>query len=502
MRIGQKPSAPAGHPDTLDLASGDGLTSCNLHRIGPEGCAFLRKPWMKIDNPDAKGKGLAVFATALALALAACAPAPDLTEIRATFDAPPDLRPARVSADVARTGFGKQITRAVETHPQLAASSASVRAAQARSEAEGRGFLPQFAVSATLGSLVNGGLSGSGFSPALRVMQLVYDGGASASRQVAAQARVFESRGDRQEIAAALALDAVAAWYELRAARARASIAAENVRAHELAFAQVAARADAGAGGNADVLTAQARLATARARAADAAARVARSEAGFAASFGQRPAAALSAPPGAPQLPAQSDEMLIATSPRILGINAGIAAAQADVSVVQSQRFPRLRVDGAVQRGGSRATLDLDQDIGAPGNRQALIRAAQAQVDVMLAERENLAREIVRALSDLRSDQRAGAARVSAAREAVRANRATVEASREEFSIGRRSLLGLLDAERDLFDATESLIAAEREVALSGYAALALTGDILDVFAIMLPQPSGAALAAAGAEDD
>jgi len=420
--------------------------------------------------------------------LGGCAPKPDLDEIRASFDAPPDMRAARVSADVARSAFGRQVMQAVESHPQLSSSNAGVRAAQARAEAEGRGFYPRFSLGATLGSIVNGTVSGNSISPVLQVMQLVFDGGEAASKQVAAQARVFEQRGGRQELAAALTLDSVAAWYDLRAARERARIAAENVRAHQTVLTQVQERADAGAGAGSDVLTA--RLATARARAAEADARVERAEAGFGASFGHRPGRALAEPPRAPNLPRASDEELIVTSPRILGMEARIAAAQADVAVARSQRFPQLRVDGKAQRGGSSANLDVVYDPGAPGSQQARVRAAEAQLDAVRAEREGLARDIARALADLRSDQRAGAARVAAAREAVTANRATVDASREEFSIGRRSLLGLLDAQRDLFEANETLIAAEREVALSGYAALALTGDILDAFAISLPSPT------------
>lgn len=423
--------------------------------------------------------------------LGACTARPDLDEIRASFDAPPDIRAARVSPDVARSAFGRQVMHAVESHPQMVASSAGVRAAQARADAEGRGFYPRISLGATLGAMVNGAVSGNSLSPVLRVMQLVYDGGASASRQVAAQARVFEERGGRQEVAAALALDSVAAWYDLRAARERARIAAENVRAHQLVLNQVQERSDAGAGSGSDVLTARARLATARARAAEADARVERAESGFGASFGQRPGSDLSEPPAAPKLPRSSDDELIMTSPRILGMEARITAAQADLAVAKSQRFPEVRIDGSAQRGGSRAEMDVVYDPGAPGSQQARIRAAEAQLDAVRAQREGLAREIARALADLRSDQRAGAARVAAAREAVTANRATVDASREEFSIGRRSLLGLLDAQRDLFEASETLIAAEREVALSGYAALALTGDILDAFAITLPSPAG-----------
>jgi adhesin transport system outer membrane protein len=424
--------------------------------------------------------------------LAGCAPRPDLAGLRAQFDGPAELRAARVGTEIASTGFGRQVERAVLGHPQLAVASAGLRGAQARADMEARGFYPQFALSATLGTLVNGAVGGGSITPLLRVTQLVYDGGASASRQVAAQARVFETQGGQQEIAAALALSAVAGWHDLHAARARARIAAENIRAHDIALSQVQARAEAGASGSAETLTAQARLASARARAAEAAARVDRAEAGFAAVFGQRAAEDLAQPPVAPSLPDQAEDVLIAQSPRMRGLNARIAAAKADLAGVQAQRFPRIAIDGTAQRGSSRATLDVAQEPAAIGNRQARIRAAEAQLASVEAERAGLERDIARALSDLRSDQRAGAARVGAAREAVRAHRATVAAAREEFSIGRRTLLGLLDAERDLLEASEAQIAAELEVALSGYAALALTGDILDVFAIALPAPDGA----------
>lgn len=432
----------------------------------------------------------AVLLLAVLALLAGCAPRPDLDALRAEFNGPP--RTARVSGDIAATGFGQQVGRAVAGHPQLAAATAGLAAAQARADVEARGFYPQLAVSATLGTLVNGTINGGGITPLLRVTQLVYDGGASASQQVAAQARVFESQGGQQEIASALALSAVVGWHDLHAARARAQIADENTRAHETALSQVQARADAGASGSGEALTAQARLASARARAAEAAARVDRAEAGFAAVFGQRAGANLSHPPVAPGLPDQAEAELIVQSPRMRALNARSAAAQADLAVVQAQRFPRIAIDGTGQRGNSRATLDVAQEPAAIGSRQARIRAAEAQLASVVAERAGLAREIARALSDLRSDQRAGAARVGAAREAVRAHRATVAAAREEFSIGRRTLLGLLDAERDLLEASEGLIAAELEVALSGYAALALTGDILDVFAIALPAPDGA----------
>ncbi len=434
---------------------------------------------------------IAVVSTSVAI-LGACASPPDLSEIRASFDSPPDERPIRVSQSISESDFGVQVAQAVEEHPRLGASAANIRAAEARADGSGRAFLPRLSLGATVGTILGGSVSNSGINPVLRVLQLVYDGGESASRRVAAQARVFDARGAQQEVAAALALDAVTAWHDLRAARARMRVSQANLDSHQTFLDQANERAEAGVGASADVLTARARLSTARSRAAEARARVDSAEAAFAESFGHRAPTRLPPPSSAPELPHEPDSELVASSPRIRGVEARIKAAEAEVAIARAQRFPQLQAQGTGQRrsgGGTdgRVDLDLSYEPGAPGERAAAISAAEAELVVVQAERQMLEREIVRALADLRTDRRAGAARLEAAREAVSANEETVDAAREEFSIGRRTLIGLLDAQRDLFESTETLIAAERELALSGYGALALTGDILDAFAISLP---------------
>jgi hypothetical protein len=62
-----------------------------------------------------------------------------------------------------------------------------------------------------------------------------------------------------------------------------------------------------------------------------------------------------------------------------------------------------------------------------------------------------------------------------------------VASARERFAIGRASILQLLDAQRDLASAEELASVAERDLLLSGYAALALTGDIVHAFDLSLP---------------
>jgi outer membrane protein, adhesin transport system len=103
------------------------------------------------------------------------------------------------------------------------------------------------------------------------------------------------------------------------------------------------------------------------------------------------------------------------------------------------------------------------------------------------AERQNLMRQIARSLALLRSDARAGQDRLAAAEEAVAASAASVAAVQTQFGVGRATIVQVLDTQRDLVQAEEALAVALRDTGLSGYAALALTGDILDVFGITLP---------------
>ena len=128
--------------------------------------------------------------------------------------------------------------------------------------------------------------------------------------------------------------------------------------------------------------------------------------------------------------------------------------------------------------------LSFNYELDSTGQRRAAIAAAEAEVKEAEFAREQLVREIMRELGFIRSDQKAGAERLRAARIAATANADSVTASRAQFSIGRRSLIEILDAQRDYVNAQERLILAEQSFFLTNYAALSLTGDILDLLGI------------------
>ena len=181
----------------------------------------------------------------------------------------------------------------------------------------------------------------------------------------------------------------------------------------------------------------------------------------------------------------------MSNSPRVRALTARLRAAEADLIAAKARRRPSLVAGALGDRDGNddpdvSVDLSLNFDLDTSGQRRAAVKAAEARVEEVQFERDLLIREIGRELEFIRSDQKAGAERLRAARIAAKANADSVAATQEQFTIGRRSLIEILDAQRDYVGAQERLILAEQNFFLTNYAALSLTGDILDVFGIAL----------------
>ncbi|WP_170762977.1 TolC family protein [Ruegeria lacuscaerulensis] len=417
----------------------------------------------------------------------ACAPAPDLTKVEASFSKGSVGAGASLpSLQLAQSGFGQRVRAAVETSPELAQSASRLVVASANEDVAKGAFLPQFSVGLNARSeRIASDLAD--VSPYLRISQLVYDGGAASGNLVAAQARVLESRGDRLQTAAATALSAIEAYVVVLDRRKLLDISTQNVAAHEELVLQTTERSAKGAGSNADVQAARSRMADARTRFADAKARLDRAEAQFREVFGV-PSGDLPPPVEAPNL-SRTDMQIITDSPQVRRANAALLAAKAERTAALARRQPDVRVAAFADRDDSNdanfgVDLAFNYELDTTGQRRASIAAAEARVKEAEFERESVIRIIRRELGFVRSDQQAGAERLQAARSAVQANADSVAAARAQFTIGRRSLIEILDAQRDFVNAQERLILAEQSFFLTNYAALSLTGDILDLLGI------------------
>ncbi|WP_170405301.1 TolC family protein [Ruegeria arenilitoris] len=423
----------------------------------------------------------------IAAMLSACTPTPDLTGVEMSLSSGSVGAGASAPAPrLAQSAFGQRIRAAVETNPDLAQSATRLEIAAANEDAAKGAFLPRLSVGVNARSeRIDSDIAD--VTPYLRISQLVYDGGAASNDLTAAKARVLQSRGDQVQTAAAVALSAIEAYVVVLDRRKILEISTRNVAVHEELVHQITERSEQGVGSNADVLTARSRMADAQTRLADARARLDRANAQYREFFGAAPGA-LPPPVTAPKL-SRTDSQIVMDSPQVRRADAALLSAKAEQAAALARRQPGIEFAAFADRDDSNdanfgVDLSFNYEIDSTGQRRAAIAAAEAQVKEAEFARDSVIRDIRRELGFVRSDQQAGAVRLQAARVAVQANADSVTAAREQFTIGRRSLIEILDAQRDYVNAQERLILAEQNFFLTNYAALSLTGDILDLLGV------------------
>ncbi|MFM2151431.1 MAG: hypothetical protein RLZZ187_3737 [Pseudomonadota bacterium] len=442
----------------------------------------MRRAWLRRPAP--------ALAALLALSLGGCGfPLLDRSVFRDPAYNPP---PARIAPSVAPTPFGREVVRAVRADPLLAGSEARVRGSTAELDGTRALAMPQISVGLDLVAGVLGVTTGTRYLPVVQVSQLLFDGGRMRARMEGARLGVAGRMIERDTLAAQITLNAAEAWLELAHQRRLIEVARRNLAVHEGYIGQLDERLQAGTGIQGDLEMARGRLGTAAARAATVQADLERAEANFARIFGAV-STALSPVPPAPPLPPGTESDLIANSPRLRGLDAAITVSQAAVEAAEASWWPSVTVgvrgqfDPETGRSGVETFGSPRYDVFTGGQQAAAVGQAAARLEELRADRRQLEREIVRTLAVLRSDARAGVQRLRATRDSVRANQGSVASARERFAIGRASILQLLDAQRDLASAEELASVAERDLLLSGYAALALTGDIVHAFDLSLP---------------
>jgi adhesin transport system outer membrane protein len=170
---------------------------------------------------------------------------------------------------------------------------------------------------------------------------------------------------------------------------------------------------------------------------------------------------------------------------------AEVLAAEAEHAAALAGRVPSLSVTiSAIPGAPAVAGLGSEQLLSPSGRRSGRVAAAEARIGARRADLEATRREIESRLRILSAEERAVADRLAAVRAATEANRANLDMAREQFEAGRRSLIELLDAEREALASERQRILGEHARTVVGYAMLAATGDILDVFGIIYQTPA------------
>lgn len=315
-----------------------------------------------------------------------------------------------------------------------------------------------------------------------------------ASRVDGASFRVLE----RSEF---IALQVTREYFEVLLQRRIVEVARENVAFHGKLLSDIQAGTTGGTLSVADRQQAEERLYAARARLTEASEELTAAEIRFNRLVGK--------PVGTPVRPASvtmhlppSLEAALGTArqnnPRIKISNADIDAAAAQVKAAKARYYPEAIVEGRARVGSDidgveNRTDDLQArvvlrwnafngGIDSANEQEQIRRASEERMKLHQTHRE--VEEAVRISWDRRARQIS--LLKSLEPQLVSADR-VVDSYREQFNVGRRSLLDLLDSQNTRFNVKVLVLTAQYAVVFAEYRLLAATGKLLSTMGLSAP---------------
>ncbi|HEX6144068.1 MAG TPA: TolC family outer membrane protein [Geminicoccaceae bacterium] len=325
--------------------------------------------------------------------------------------------------------------------------------------------------------------------------QMLFDGFSTRSEVDRQLARIDSAAYRVREAGEFIALDAIEAHLNVLRNEALVELAEQNVIEHQRILGQVGQLERQGGGTIADVRQTEARVAAANSALATAvgnlrdARAIYRSVVGIPPEDLALPDPPVAAVPGGAEA-AAADAFV--GNPTVRIAEADIEVARAELQGARSGYYPRLDLEM-----GAGANRDIDGIEGSDVDAQALVVlrynlfrgggdiAREREAFARLREAREVLRRAKRAAEEdarvaynafLTAQDRADALEAQAV-----ATRSTRDAYAQQFDIGQRSLLDLLDAENELFIARSNLITAQFTELFAVYRVLAATGDLLMV---------------------
>jgi len=330
----------------------------------------------------------------------------------------------------------------------------------------------------------------------------VYQGGTVRNRIKSATEGVKAGQQDLRATEASVFAAVVAAYMDVIRDTSVVAYNRQNVASLETNLQASNDRFEVGDLTRTDVAQSESRLALARASLQSAEAQLIASKENYIALVGVEPEN-LEAPPPLPGLP-PSVEQAVATAlsdnPDLLAAEHSRLAARHDVNAAKGLVSPRLSAvasgsytdylgsqdnggplagtqfapDGAVKAAsaGVQLTIPLYQG-GQPGaqTRQSIARESQAIENQIAVERSVIAQT-----RSAYAAWQASLHTIESTRLAISSGELSLEGVRAENSVGTRTILDILDSQRDLLNAQVQYVTAQRDAYVAGFSLLAAMG--------------------------
>jgi adhesin transport system outer membrane protein len=191
----------------------------------------------------------------------------------------------------------------------------------------------------------------------------------------------------------------------------------------------------------------------------------------------------------------QALDTAVQQNPRVKQRQAEVEAAQSQVDVQAADYFPDVSLEGqSIYRDGTdaadtyerehRLMLQLEWTLYSGGRDTAERNEAVERASEARSRRMETMRQIREELRRTWNALRATRARTRELEQTVDANERTLGAYRQQFGVGQRTLLDVLDAENELFASRTQLASVRTDRLFARYNVQALTGQLLSTLGV------------------
>ena len=330
----------------------------------------------------------------------------------------------------------------------------------------------------------------------LTAQQTVWDFGATGHRIAAAGARLRAAAFEAEASADQVALNAIAAWYDVFAYRALVSLGEAFVANQQDLRSAIETRIDQGVSAPGDLPRVESYIATAETDLAGFRRQLANAEARFEEIFGVAPPPGLDRAPtlDVPAATKDAAEFLARSTAQVESAEAQARAARREAKAERASNLPAVAVGVDAGKYGlsspdydirGRATVRY-RFLG-PGDARADQAAARANAAEASANRVRIEaeREAAIAWSDVVALQE----QLGALEKSYVASRQSRDVLAERFRVARGTLFDLLESESDYFNVAATYIRGLTELDAARYVLLSRTGRLLSTLNIEPPEP-------------
>lgn len=397
--------------------------------------------------------------------------------------------------------------KAVSTNPEVQARWRAFLAANAERDVLSGGYRPVVDAQVALGyerifsspNLQPGGYNANNAS--ITLTQMLYDGGVLDSQVRRAGLTKLVRYYELLDIAEDMTLEATRAYADVLRYRELVELAKDNFVLHKQTSMQIEERAKAGVGRLVDLEQAIGRLALAESNLLTETANLHDVTARYLRLIGEQPPARMRDIPeslkfnGMPTSLKQALETAYLNNPAMNAAIENVAALQERVEAIRLSNRPTLdlRLSHQIDRNlsgiaGNYSTTSAHVMFNMPlyqgGSEDAALRKAAQEVNVGLDEREKMCRDIRQAVMISYNDVQKLTQQLDFLDQHRLSTEKNLEAYRQQFDIGQRTLLDLLDNQNEYFEASRAYVNARYDLVNAKSRTMAGVGGLRQAMAV------------------